>query len=261
MTTPISVGATDLHRMLRIVNAPDCGEDGVGLPWSTLHELKALIRCTVIEFGSFDAGQEVYFFDQGLDQPDYQDELDPVFWTYYPMYCSYPERTGDYRSVIQTSDFRSLAEHRRTPIYLEYCKPHGLHHNIEVALPNGPRRELRLVLHRDRYDREFSEHDRALLTLLRPHLHAAHAEVLRRQRGIPTLTPRQWQLLQLVDAGLSNAEIARRLFISVSTVRKHLENIFGRLEVTSRTAALTRVFPARALPPVIGAPSPRFGDG
>ncbi len=44
--TPISVPATDLDRMLRIVEAPDLGEDGDGLPWSILHELRTLIRCS-----------------------------------------------------------------------------------------------------------------------------------------------------------------------------------------------------------------------
>jgi DNA-binding NarL/FixJ family response regulator len=71
----------------------------------------------------------------------------------------------------------------------------------------------------------------------------AHLEVVRRRRGIPKLTKRQWELLRLVRAGYSNTQIARRLYISPHTVRKHLENIFERLNVTSRTAALAHVFP------------------
>jgi hypothetical protein len=45
MTTPVWVGDTDLHRLLRVVEAPDLGEDGGGLPWSILHDLRALIPC------------------------------------------------------------------------------------------------------------------------------------------------------------------------------------------------------------------------
>jgi DNA-binding NarL/FixJ family response regulator len=70
--------------------------------------------------------------------------------------------------------------------------------------------------------------------------------VRQRQRGIPRLTPRQWQLLRLVDEGLGNRQIARQLNVTENTVRKHLENIFERLDVTSRTAALARAFPHRA---------------
>jgi DNA-binding NarL/FixJ family response regulator len=93
---------------------------------------------------------------------------------------------------------------------------------------------------------DFSERDRALLTLLRPHLHEAFLDAERRRRGIPDLTARQWDLLRLVAAGATNAQIARRLGISEGTVRTHMENIFARLQVSSRAAAITRAFPDRA---------------
>lgn len=51
------------------------------------------------------------------------------------------------------------------------------------------------------------------------------------------LTRRQAEILQLVAAGRSDREIARLLFISEHTVGKHLEHIFTRLQVTTRTAA------------------------
>jgi DNA-binding NarL/FixJ family response regulator len=73
-------------------------------------------------------------------------------------------------------------------------------------------------------------------------------QVLRHQRGIPELTTRQWELLHLVEAGFSNTQIARRLHIAESTVRKHLENTFRRLDVSSRTAAVAAAFPQRAHP-------------
>ena len=56
------------------------------------------------------------------------------------------------------------------------------------------------------------------------------------------LTARQWELLRLVAVGLSNADIAQQLFLSEHTVRKHLENIYQRLNVSSRTAAVACAF-------------------
>jgi len=55
------------------------------------------------------------------------------------------------------------------------------------------------------------------------------------------LSWREWQVIALVEAGKSNAEIAAELWIAQGTVRKHLDNIYAKLGVRSRTAALARV--------------------
>jgi DNA-binding NarL/FixJ family response regulator len=49
----------------------------------------------------------------------------------------------------------------------------------------------------------------------------------------------------LLAAGQTNAQVARRLGISEGTVRTHLETIYTRLNVSSRTAAVTRAFSDR----------------
>jgi DNA-binding CsgD family transcriptional regulator len=51
------------------------------------------------------------------------------------------------------------------------------------------------------------------------------------------LTAREAEVLRLVASGRSNPEIATALFLSEKTVARHLSNIFGKLDVTSRTAA------------------------
>ena len=59
------------------------------------------------------------------------------------------------------------------------------------------------------------------------------------------LTARERDVMRCVEDGLSNAEIARELWIQPTTVRKHLENIFAK-GVRSRTAALSKFLAARA---------------
>lgn len=57
---------------------------------------------------------------------------------------------------------------------------------------------------------------------------------------VEPLSVREMQVLQLLAAGLANKEIADRLYISVGTVKNHLKNIYGKLEVDSRTRAVAR---------------------
>ena len=48
-------------------------------------------------------------------------------------------------------------------------------------------------------------------------------------------------MLSLVSRGASNREVAEELFVTVHTVRKHLENAYRKLGVNNRTAAALRL--------------------
>jgi DNA-binding NarL/FixJ family response regulator len=126
-------------------------------------------------------------------------------------------------------------------------RPLGDEHELQLTLPasGGPGRTVRFYFLRGPGP-DFSERDRALLVLLRPHLHQAYLDAERRRHPVPRLTARHWDLLRLLAAGHSNSQIARRLGITEGTVRTHLENLYRRLDVTSRTAAVARAFPDQA---------------
>jgi LuxR family maltose regulon positive regulatory protein len=57
---------------------------------------------------------------------------------------------------------------------------------------------------------------------------------------IEPLTERELEVLQLVAEGLTNRQIASRLFLSLNTVKAHTRSIYGKLNVHSRTHAVAR---------------------
>ena len=66
------------------------------------------------------------------------------------------------------------------------------------------------------------------------------ALLLEEKRGLVGLTPRESQILGWVARGKTNREVAELLWIAPTTVRKHLENVYAKLGVTTRTAAVAR---------------------
>ena len=145
------------------------------------------------------------------------------------------------------SDFYSARQWHSSGMYADYFRPWGVDHELRracrcIRARPGAGQTLRLMFTRGPGP-DFSERDRSLLALLRPHLHQAYLDTQRRRDDKPELTHRQRELMVLVAAGQTNIQIARQLGLSEGTVRKHLENIYTRLHVSSRTAAVIRTFP------------------
>jgi LuxR family maltose regulon positive regulatory protein len=65
---------------------------------------------------------------------------------------------------------------------------------------------------------------------------------------IEPLSEREIEVLQLIAKGLTNREIADRLFLSVNTVKVHTSNIYGKLGVNNRTQAVARARNVGILP-------------
>jgi DNA-binding CsgD family transcriptional regulator len=255
VVAPVTASERDLRALASIISEdrPDL-PDGGGLPPSLVADLMSQIRCDWVWCAGFDSGRMAAWFGQEIppiDMPGRED-LDRAHWEHYwdSQPCSYPDRSGDLRTVVKIADFYSARQWHSTGMYSDFYRSFGAEHDLHMSLPDpagpgaGPGRTVRIFFVRGPGP-DFSERDRAVLTLLRPHLYEAFLAAERHRNPVPRLTPRQWELLHLVAAGHTNTQIARRLGISEGTVRAHLENIFERLNVSSRTAAVTRAFPDR----------------
>jgi DNA-binding CsgD family transcriptional regulator len=244
MTAPLMVSELDVHKLLGIISDDHDDLPAAGLPRSLLRDLTDVVRCDAVSFFELDSSRQASGFGQYIPAEDGDEEdSERAFWANYwdcdP--CSYPDRSGDLRSITKISDFYSIRQWHNTGMYREYFRGE-IEHEMMLCLPAGPGRTMRLIFFRGA-GADFSERDRGLLALLRPHLHEAYRAAERRRSDTPELTRRQRELLHLVADGYTNAQIGRRLGLAEGTVRKHLENIFARLQVSSRTAAVIKAFP------------------
>jgi DNA-binding CsgD family transcriptional regulator len=149
--------------------------------------------------------------------------------------------------AVRWSDFYTDLELRNTRAYCEYFAP--VLRCVAVRLPSVPGHARRVLFMRESGS-DFTDRDVMMLSLLRPHLHEIFLDAQRRRSGVPRLTDREWEILQLAGEGLPNRAIGERLFISPATVRKHMENIFERLGVRTRSEAAAMALPHRNRFPV-----------
>jgi DNA-binding CsgD family transcriptional regulator len=179
-------------------------------------------------------------------------------WLRYPSFRDedpYPSelagRTGGPAAVsgpahigtpLVLTDAVSERRFRQTALYHELMKPFGVQNVMKLFLPRYGDIASAFVLDTSR--RNFSEADRAILRRLAPVLSGFQRNARLRFRepagpdSLRTLTPRERTVLARAAVGETNAEIAHGLYVSESTVRKHLEHIYEKLEVRNRAAAV-----------------------
>ena len=159
--------------------------------------------------------------------------------------CAVTKRIGD---------LLPEAEFQRTPLYNDYYRSVRIDHAMAVPIHVDRRFLVSFVLNRSK--RDFSDRDRACLEIIRPHLGnlyrlsvaanragdaPAPAESTVRSAALALqLTPRERDVLHWLAAGKTDRDIAAILYISPRTVQKHLQRIYDKLGVETRTAAVMR---------------------
>jgi DNA-binding CsgD family transcriptional regulator len=169
-----------------------------------------------------------------------QDELDELLAR---VGADYPLNTTHHAASLEPlrlSDLVSARALRRTSTYAILMRPFGVEHELKLWLPAPPGHARAFCFARGP-GADFSERDLALLRLVRPHLARLRARWERAPRP-PQLTARERDVLELVALGLTNGEVATRLFISAGTVRTHLEHVYDKLGVRTRAGAVAAAF-------------------
>lgn len=139
------------------------------------------------------------------------------------------------------------ADNRFAPFVEHYLRPHGVTDKAAMVIDAAPDGMIYVGMAVQGVPR-VPEHDLAVLRTLRRHLAPLAREQLardaarRKTRAAWRLTPREWDVADLAARGLTNRQIADRLFIGVDTVKKHLTRVLAETACASRTqlAALYR---------------------
>lgn len=144
--------------------------------------------------------------------------------------------------AVIDSEFFGRTALERTLVYREMIQPHGGRSSVLLFMGGTPAPRALLVLGRTRGD--FSETERRQLVAARSLLTVCEQAVASRQLAslAPPLSPRERELIQYLRLGYTNREIGAACGTSFRTVRNQLSQLFGKLEVSTRSEAVARSF-------------------
>lgn len=134
----------------------------------------------------------------------------------------------------------------RTEFFNDFLSRDGLHYGVNLYAWDGDENIGDLRIWRSRRRDNFDAQTLELLRLIQP----AFTTALRRCRdkaaiGASPLTGRSAEIADCIAQGMSDKEIAAKLRIEFSTVRTHVDKLFRRFSVTSRTQLVSRLFDRR----------------
>ena len=166
-------------------------EPGPAVAWPVLEQVRTLVGADEVELDQTDPRRGWLGYLMSAKSHSYVEHEpdDPRFWDLY--WVTEPCVTADRndRGVTLLSDIYSDRQWRSAAIYAEYTRDTGLFHEMHVILPDPAGHLIRLHCWRAA-GRDFTERQRFLLGLARPHLVEAYRTAQARRHPLPDLTRR-----------------------------------------------------------------------
>jgi DNA-binding CsgD family transcriptional regulator len=178
-------------------------------------------------------------------QAYWTDELDEICRAYVEEQEPIPPWPQYMNRALRISEVMKRRQQQPRELWHDVARPGGQADGLWLwmQIPGDP--VLRRIGLATSKRGGITDRDVLVVDLLAPHLARIHSRAAERRRTAMRsdgLTPREREILRLVAEGWTNREVARTLWISPNTVRTHLENVFEKLEVKTRAAAVARVF-------------------
>lgn len=152
--------------------------------------------------------------------------------------------------VYRESDLINPKIREKSPFYKYYLQPLGLIHVAGMIICSDEKFLASVAIYRSQKKGDFTDRDLFILEQFLPHLQIVFEEnpqFSKKADDMPSyllknryrLTEREIQVTHYIHKGFSNSEIACELGISLNTVKKHIYNIFQKLEVSSRAQLIS----------------------
>lgn len=152
--------------------------------------------------------------------------------------------------VYRDSNWINVSTRENSVIYNSWMKPMGAYYSLGCTIVSNNIMYGSITIFRDKLTGDFTDDDLDILTIINRHLNKRFS--LQYPKGLPEhgtniddglrekyfLSKREDEVLRLIIKGHSNNEISRLLFISENTVKKHVNNIYSKIGVNTRTKLL-----------------------
>lgn len=226
---------TDLRSVIDVLYDLGSAPSSDPFPLPVLDRLGALVGAHTTGYCEFSrSGGNGYCLKNRPEPPPWFSEELHRWGHQDPITCKIH---AEWTTPLAVSDRLSRRAFDRLELYQYVCRPLGHVEYARLYLPPPTKTTARFFF----FDLEhwgLNARQHELLDLLRPHFALWRRRWRRTANAIALeLTERERQILEAVADGATNREIAQKLWLSPHTVRTHLEHIFEKLNVRTRTEA------------------------
>jgi DNA-binding CsgD family transcriptional regulator len=244
------------RQLIRYEDALSGADEMFELMARALEYLTANVPAMIATYALVDASERSYVIGPCVVKLDRAGDLDAreLYELYMKNAASDPFNAvvlaGPRAPLVTEDDIRGSRETRSSLFAENYLQRLGAEHSIRLLLYDGEHLAGAITLRRRRGEPDFSQEEKRLLGGSHGFLQAVHTIAILKARSegnLPQfvrahhLSPREHQLVQLLVAGATNPEIADRLVISPGTVTRHLNRIYAKVGVQTRTQLIALV--------------------